>query len=354
MGRALLLTVVVLCALQCTFCANFDFKFTGNVSGHVDNDDWYYRNTWIDSWGIGTISSGLYFSSKSVGGTPKNFSGDAVWGAAYTITGQFPQSYLAYWSADVSYTKSTDFSTLDVNTAKGFIAHSYTTLIETDPSGNTVAISSLRHSLLPTGLQYVVSDTDTNGGLQWITLTGTDLGEPWTFSLTFLVSKVVGVVNVGDAVVSPKSLETIVSIQNWKYKDPKNQLNLVMGVATGSSSIQDGQLLVSGTGDDKVYFKLAKSAVINGNKQGVTISSFKESDISTNFNDNIKAQVQGKFQKNYDVKLVTVTFPANAADIVYDPSVGAGDVPPAATSSSSTLTASLFGIVMVVIAASLL
>jgi len=338
------IVVLVLLSVVCAINAA-TVAFAGNVSASIDKDgDWAYRKTDLSSWDLGVLGAGVYFSSVSASGTPANASGDAVWGAARVFATGYPIVYLAYWSAALSFGAGTDWGNLDVSEASGFIAHSYVELVEKDPTGKVVANAALKQEILPGSLQYDLSDPTTNGHLKYSSLTGSS-SAPWTFELTFVVTDVTGVLE-GGAVVVPKSLETIVTVSNWPYKSTQNSLSLVMGVATGSSSY-DGSVLVSGSGFNKVYFQVANEAVVDGSKKGVTVSAFTKSDLTTNFDDSsIETQLQGKYSGNVDVNLVTVTFPAGAANIEYDPSIGAGATPP--NSSASTVVGSLFllGLIM--------
>jgi len=81
------------------------------------------------------------------------------------------------------------------------------------------------------------------------------------------------------------------------------------------------------------FFTLDHTASVGGTASPVTISGFVDGQGTASLqNDALAAQVTGKYGAAASVKLVSVTFPAGATNIVYDPSIGAGATPPSAGS----------------------
>jgi len=141
------------------------------------------------------------------------------------------------------------------------------------------------------------------------------------------MSDVVGVVNYGNTIVGPKSIESIIEIQNWPYQSTANTLSLVLGVATGSAQAQGGTL-TSGSGNKQVYFSVANQATVSGQLQDVSLSGYTTGEFDTYFDDDdIQTQLSAAYTGEASVNVITVTFPAGASDIVYDPQVGVGQKP---------------------------
>jgi len=94
------------------------------------------------------------------------------------------------------------------------------------------------------------------GGLRYVNFKGTKNNLAVTF--TFVVSSVVGVLNVvGNGIITPKSLETIITIANFPYTSTANSVRLNMAVGTASASVlaqTSVTHLTSGTGTSGVFF----------------------------------------------------------------------------------------------------
>jgi hypothetical protein len=327
--------LVVLCAAYAV--SAISISYAGNVTASAPaNGDWSFRATNVDEWDL-IITDGIFYSSLSVSGTSGSISGDAVWAAAYVNFGSWPVAWLAKWDANASFDSGTNFLGLDVTRSSGFLAHSYCSLVEKDPTGKVVTSTDLSASFL---LTYAISAVTTSGHLKWITLTGTSSSK-WTIALTFVSSDILGVLENGGVVIAPQTLETIVTIANWPYASSANTLSLVMGVATGASTIS-GDLLVSRNSTSQVYFRVAQQAKIDGTTKGVSVSAYQTGSFDTYFaDDDIEGQLETKYGANYNVYFTTVTFPAGANNIEYDPSAGAGTVPPSSQSPACRTTVSI-------------
>lgn len=345
-----LLCLLVLCLVAVN--AQLVINFERNVTGSKTNSDWSFRKTAIASWDLSPlIGTGVYYSSVSLGGTKNSVNGDALWGSSYVVTGGFPVSWLAFWDATVNFGAGTDWTKVDVDAAAGFIANSYVALLEKDPQGNIVGGSSLQQQLF--GLSYDLVEEGSNvNGLKWISFKGSSSQNPWTITITYVLSDVVGVIDYGDAIVGPKSLESIISIENWQYKNKDNTLSLVIGVASGDISTEGNLIISNPNTDNQVYFRAATEAKIDGTSKSVTVKYDSTTNYTQFFGDaNILTQLQGVTKGSYTLKVATVTFPAGSNKIVYDPTVGAGE--PVKNNSSSSVACSiatiLFSIVCVLV-----
>jgi len=181
---------------------------------------------------------------------------------------------------------------------------------------------------------------DTTGRLRYLTVdtflcANLVFGE--TVSFVFFISDTLGMVNLGNGVtatVTPKTLESVVTITNWKYADNANSLSLVYGTVTGamaeSGSIAagSGNVLTTGSGNNQVYAQYARFASINGVNGNVKISHVGLANISAiveDANHNAVLTAVYKGIGGVEAKQTTVSFPAGASKIVYDPTVGSGE-----------------------------
>jgi len=290
---------------------------------------------------------GAYFKSISVGGTKWSRQGDAMWGEAYIQQSSYPTAWLAYAEWGIY----NDSNQIDVNGAKGYVANTYLAMEENAPNGTLVRRQSLKEGWGSTGIQWDTANSGVSGELKYVSFNGGIKGQSWVIALTFVVSDVVGVIDLADATVTPKSLESIVSISNWPYQDVENTLTLVMAVATGEAHVK-GKIVTSGSDASKVYFSLASQATVQGSKQDVTVSAFSSGEFSSTIDSNCEAQLKAVYGSKSQVQLVHVTFPAGAADILYDPTLGAGEV--AADNASSSNAANVAMVVLVACLAMLL
>jgi hypothetical protein len=126
-----------------------------------------------------------------------------------------------------------------------------------------------------------------------------------------------------------------------------------LAAATGDSSVQvnGGFVSAGNAGLSQLYVSVASECHVVANDQAlvgevraVSISSFTAASAA------VKAQITAsaaasymtaKFQGNWDVKVVNIDFPANATNIVYDPTIGASEKAVAPTSSGTLLLPSL-------------
>jgi len=328
--------------LHVTATPSYYYEGNASFSQKAAGTDWEFRETALSTWNL-LLWLGANFESISVGGTRNSASGDVVYGAASVNVGAFPVAYLAYFDASIGWNSSQNWAQASVNTSAGYIGCAYLKLIEQDAKGNVVQNSSLMYTYdllkLSPYFPYVQTESSTSGSLKWVTFQAqwTNPTQPWTFSLSWIVSDVLGLLNQGNAVLSPKSLESVVSIQNWPYLSSSNTLSLVIATATGQGSSQDSAY-VTGTGVNQVYFNVNKNAVVGGTLTPVQISGYTKGDFQADLgNADMQAQVVGKYGAQASLQLVTVTFPAGASDIVYDPTIGVGSVP-GTTSASPTFT----------------
>lgn len=308
-------------------------------------------NLGLVSWG-GYLLVATATQASSSGGSGSG-SLDVVAGCVYAGPTVPVTTWLGYFDAQDKWTSASggangNFFTLDVSGSGGLIGTAFSLLQEKDTSGNivnTVHFSSLSFSASST-------QTDSSGNLHYGTLTASNNGA--TYKFTVVGTSVYGQLDLG-AIVTPKSAEIIVEIDNYPYANSANTLTLVYYVGyaianfQGSGSVSGGVSLSAGSGPSSVYISNQGSAVINGNQVDISANIKVNTSIAlANIpSSQLKTQLQAIASSSAKAALVTISFPAGASTIVYDPTSGFEQ--PQVTSSASVLLPSLTLLVVCVV-----
>jgi len=339
------LCIVFLSLLLTEVFSAVSFSFGGNVT--VANPNQFaYRFVDTGAWSLG-LFSGAWFISGSVDITKIENGGsvsfDLIEAACYTGTGSYPVVWLAYFDEtasalrDLTSPNSTNWASVNVTEAGGFLGLAYFSIDEKDTNGNVV------NSLLLNDVLWVTDKTATgcnaDKSLCWVGYSGVSLNllAPSTLRIQYIASRVIGKIGgFSDLVVSPRGLESIFYINTWTYQSQSNSLSLNMGIASKTVALAvDGTLSSSDSGNSRVYVGMAKTALVNNNPTSVTVGAAVYADINATFasvNSNLVAQVQAKYGKLATATLISVSFPPGATNIVYDPNMGSGTAPNSATS----------------------
>jgi len=98
----------------------------------------------------------------------------------------------------------------------------------------------------------------------------------------------------------------------------------------------DGQI-VAGSGDNQIFFHLAKNVQADGKMTDVEIGGAVTGSLEADFaNPSIVAQLRSRYQAGATCQLVDILFPPGANYIVYDPTMGAGESPFSAPAGSGS------------------
>jgi len=308
------------------------WQFSGNLSiSAINNNGWTYRPIEFQAFDIAELWLGANYWSAEVTGTVLNGSVDLVTGSAYIGIGGYPFSFLAYFNANYDLAfgigSGSSFAQLNVSASAGYIGTAYLFLEETDPNGKIVAVKSLKWVIpfIQSGLSWTRgAQDDSDATLNYVTYNATDDDSDVKVSFTFLVSSVAGILN-GNIPVVPKSLETVVAISSYPYKNAANSLSLVMGIGYGGANLTTTRKTVYSQGSE-VYFSLNDKVTVGGEVHQASISGYTYADVDTEVdNNNFKSQLQGRYSNEWSFNIVKVTFPPGADNIVYDPSMGNGN-----------------------------
>jgi len=298
--------------------------------------------------GLGSVAG--YYSTEfdaTTTNTSGYASGDLIAGLIKFVPTQVPGTFMAYIKASGSAKIGTDGTTLskfDYTAAGGFILTAYVRLDEKDTSGNVVRSIKLKDLLWST-------QNGSNNGLHYVTVSASNIfilkgGE--SIQLSFLISEKLGIVDFGSVStpVTPKTLESVVQISGYNYATSTNTLTLVTGVVTGSAGATfDGvSTVATGSGDSKVYAIYSNDVDISGKPGKVTIKTTATAQFTDISDDAVsQAVVKGVYSAGIQAKIIEVTFPAGAPNIIYDPSCGAGEPLGA---SGVTLIVSIIGLLV--------
>jgi hypothetical protein len=312
----------------------------------VNDGTFNYRN--VKFFDVGTFAA---FSSVAVDHTSTQNEVDALVGAAWATFGSVPTGVLAYFEANS--TAPTPGQSFEVDAAASLIASSYLMIREVDTNDVAQATYSFHN------LTWVQTDanaqTRANGqSVYWVTFTASLTGNGGgSVSITFAVSSVLGVLDLGSTPITPRSLETIIRIDNYNYQRNTNSLSLRVLVATGSGTVANVGSVALGGGLSKVYFELKNQAqiatsatVYTGNSVNVVINAWSDTSLTTyQLPQAVQTQLQSKFSGAWDVKTTDVKFPANTQHIIYDPTMASGPTPSSALALAPTALMMLLAVV---------
>lgn len=219
------------------------------------------------------------------------------------------------------------------------MAKAYYRLDEVDASGNVVFTYWLGGNLANIDWSLDVSSS-TN--LKWAELTsslnirGNVSVDQFDLSVTFFLSNVVGQLNVGATIMTPRSIESVIRITDYVYASATNKLVLHMAVAHGQTKFNaEGDFITTGSELQQIYVQLASScqvaasaSALSGDNQAVVTGSWSTNstlkDLIFASAGDFYASLNSKFNADWDIRSISITFPANATHIIYDPTLGAG------------------------------
>jgi hypothetical protein len=334
--------------------------FTLSANKTVKNSDSFsYRAATIFTYDLaadlGTVGAFVSASVDAQGsGGTGSVNANVIVGAVRFVTSKNPVSYLGFAHGMVVAATQAGVTNFNYSATAGFILNSALRLDERDASGATIRSINFK------GLQWdVTKGQDASETLYYLTVKGKNFlgipslvlkdGESVEFS--FFISKTLGVVKFQsvEAVVTPKSLESVISITGWKYVSQDNHLVLVFGSVAGGLGVSgsgSASVISAGTGDNQVYISYSNEADIAGTKHAVVVTHKDEADFKVVVDDaEIQIAVQRAVVAGLAAKITEVAFPAGSNQIIYDPAVGSGPVPVVENSGASAIIISLLVLV---------
>jgi len=345
--------VLVLALLAVSTFGQSAFVFSNTNVTLTNGNQFTYRNLIFLE-----ILNELSVASTSVTVNPTSATLDGLYGVAaapfLNLTPKSPYAWVLFINAAAQWTGGTPTSnvtTAAVSASDAFVGKVFISLDEVDANGNVVQTIFLKD------LQYLIVDNGPlTGNLRYATFEGKQsLLGAFSVKITFLASSTVGVLNVGPlSVMTPKSFESVVNITNFPYISTANSVRLNLGVITQAATAQftaQYTHLAGGTGNSATYFSLNTQGLVGGAVSKVKISAFQTVNATATATWNIgdvTAMATAKYANAVSFNVVSVTFPAGATSIVYDPTIGAGAAPPQ-IGSASTVSISFALLVLLVL-----
>ena len=207
---------------------------------------------------------------------------------------------------------------LDAKFQASAVAVSVPFIEEVDKDGNVVKSYAVVFSCIP-------GSKKEEGEVTYVSCSGKQLGSlsgP-EFTVTYVTSKVGGILKYGQTPVSPRSFEMIVEGKNFKLQSEENHLRAKVALitASGKGNVK-GAAQVRKVDGTEVYAAASSYVVVDGERVKVDVSVKSET-----FNP--PAEISGKlleaaFGGEFDARIASVDFPAGKTNFIYDPAVGAG------------------------------
>jgi len=338
MKQFLSLSIVLLLATIVFGQSSVTYSYVGNISITNYNDFGYSYTIFV----VSPIPNGVIaiYSSVNAAGSSYN----PVTGASNVVgltgglkfyTGTLPYAYIALVNVSASYvgqnySGSISYSMLSIACVR---------IEERRPDGTVVRNVTMK------SLAWDVSNGK-NGDLSYVTATAknyladTQIKTGEKIESLYFVSNVIGKVGLGavDAIVTPRTIESVTSIYGWQYASPDNNLVIIYGVGSGNIKIDTGfsaatsQALnysykfSSGVGDKRVYAAFSDTADVNGVKVPINVTNTPTADITTVLDDfELRIRLTGTYNTAAAGSVVEVSFPPGANKIIYDPTIGGGN-----------------------------
>jgi len=320
-------------------------SFQGN-SSLTNGNDFQYRSLSFVEFNASPFYEGVYVNSLSIGLNPMTLNIDDIAGAAYAAITVPPSAYLAFFSIASQFSANgTAYQSVNTSAAEAFMSTIFVKLDEVNSNGVVMQTINLGN------LAFVLTTVTTGSpNLRGALFTATQ--GALSVKITFVASSVVGVLNVpGNVVMTPKTLEAMLEIDNFPYMNTADsvRLTMVVGSAAGAVNVVGSfTQYSSGTGNQGAFFTLSNVAQTDGTITPVQISSFTSANTALSYgNGNFDGQVNATYGAAASFKLVTVTFNPGAKIILFDPAMGVGANYPVSASCRLTFPILSFVIVFV-------
>jgi len=317
------------------FSQSFDFAANATLS---NQGQFAYRDMNVAIVNFGNFYNGVFFTTTSTINNNKTHQKDVVAGAFYVGLNTPPTASVSFFDSILTYNQAQTANPFgfSAQAADTFIAKVFLSLEEVNATNATVQTIPLD------GLNWVLTNAQvaTNGkGLQWITFQGTSPNIPnFSIQISAVFSQVLGLLNVvGNPVITPKSLETIINMTNFPYKNKADsvRLNTVVGMGMSTLSIQGSVTITSGNGTSGSYVHFSNQVLADGRTTTVTINTVDAGNSAMGYQI-VDTQITSKFSTAHSIMFVSITFPAGATTVIYDPSLGSGSDYPQITGTTPT------------------
>jgi len=143
-------------------------------------------------------------------------------------------------------------------------------------------------------------------------------------TVTYVTSKTAGILKYGKTPVSPRSIDMIIEVENFKLHDSKNHVRMNLALITASGDIDyDGNAKIIMKDGEKVYVA-ASGYVMVGDERAEVDVKVESGSLPENIKQTFEAIASVALGGSLDVSLVHVDFPEGATSFIYDPAAGSG------------------------------
>jgi len=226
---------------------------------------------------------------------------------------------------------------LDAKFKGGVIAMAAISLQECDDMGK--AISNIVPLNAPNADACSPKELHGDGeNLDAITCTYSPSGNSGTVTITYITSKIAGILGYGYTPVSPRSLEMIIEVKNFHFSDKKSghvRLNLGFLTASGEGSIDGNSDVVRRSGHDDLYISASQYAIVDNKRKEVKVNI---SSGSTGFTGIAELILNAALGGKMNAQIAHVDFPVGVDSFIYDPAVGVGSQVYQAGASTTVLS----------------
>jgi len=318
-----------------TLSGGVSFSTSANLTSQQAGASLFFRSV---TFGENLADDLVWFKSVEVSETAQSGAAtrtaDGIVGVATCVSGLTPPTtFVGYFesSTDASYDATSGLTSISGSRVAAGVATVYASVAEMDPNNNvvnTVALSTATYGDASVGV-------DSTGHLHYAVWTASSVSlSTFSFNVKFAVavSEIAGVLSVGGAPITPKSVEAVLEIHDIVYTTPGNHVRLSVYTAAASAnstfSVMTDDTILSGSGDSQVFIHFSGQAVINGTYSGeVTLGGITETTTSTHHitdlgNGLLQDLLTANTANHIDVRLVTIDFPAYAVNVSYDPATG--------------------------------
>jgi len=147
-----------------------------------------------------------------------------------------------------------------------------------------------------------------------------------TVTISYVASKIAGILKYGMTPVSPLSLDMIIEVQNFELTDKANHIGLTLGLigpsGLGGKSENKNAWVITKK-KEQVYAALSDFAMIRNTRTQIKYTIGSGSNPLTQNNNGLLKVAMGD---NADYQAVTVEFPDGESSFIYDPALGANSI----------------------------
>jgi len=154
-------------------------------------------------------------------------------------------------------------------------------------------------------------------------------------NISYVTSRYAGVIEYGNAPVSPRSVEMIIEVNNFHLNHDKDHICMDIGLITpsGAGRREGNSTVVRKDGMDDVYAAVSEFAIVGDKRENVKVVIDANSSL---IEIAIKDYLNAALNSTIGIDVARVHFPAGVKSFIYDPALGSGkNIYPAGASTTA-------------------